>query len=313
LASGELFCSGEGRIAKENIFEQAQVELGGIVVSLQMLGDENQGFRIPAHHVPFLSSGEPDVVLHCHHGPIPRDLLDGDLLFSNNLWSLHRKPQGFIWRQTPLGGGDPQRLGVFSPDFSSGELYVAPLAQGREQWNYPLYHPVDKFLLATILADRRGVTCHACGVDDRRSGLLFVGESGAGKSTMAELWNGRPGVTVLSDERTIVRWHRERFHLFGTPWYGTAEIVSPAHVPLSVVFFLRHGSENQVTPLDRGQVIKRLLVRTYLPFWSASGIDRSLQLFDELSQAVPCYELAYVPGEDVIGFLRGVVGSTLPG
>lgn len=299
----------EDWIGEVRFLTQTRVELAGIVVSLQASGGEDQGFQVPAHHAPFVSIGEPEVVLCCRYGPIPGDLLGGEVLFdTHDMWSLHRNHRGLVWRQMSVSmKGDPERLALLPPNYCSGEMYIASSAADGGELGYPLHHPFDKFLFANLLADRGCVACHACGVDDGGRGLLFVGESGAGKSTMAGLWAGRPGVTVLSDERTIARWWESRFFLFGTPWYGSAGIVSPARVPLSAIFFLRHGTENRVTPLDRSQVIKQLLVCTYLPFWSASRIDRSLQLFDDLSQAVPCYELAYTPDEGVIGFLEDVV------
>ena len=70
----------------------------------------------------------------------------------------------------------------------------------------PLEYPLDELLLQGLLARGRGAEIHACGIADGSGrGLLFVGQSGAGKTTMARLWEGERGITVLSDDRIILR------------------------------------------------------------------------------------------------------------
>jgi len=287
---------------------QAQLELARIVIAFGLSDTAEEGFQVPAHHVPFLSAGEPDVVLSYEYDLVPDHLLTGELLFdTGHMWSFHRNRHGLIWRQMSMTvDAHPQRVAVFAPDFRSGKVYSAYPDRIGRCLPYPLYHPLDKFLLANLLAGRRGVTCHACGVDDNGHGMLFVGESGAGKSTMAQLWDGRSGVTVLSDERTIVRLRDGRFYIYGTPWYGSAGLLSPMSAPLSAIFFLRHGPDNRLTKIQGGDILRRLMVCTYLPFWSAAGIDQSLWLFNELSLRVPCYELTFVPDGKVLELLRSL-------
>src|SRR5207237_1133299 len=72
----------------------------------------------------------------------------------------------------------------------------------------PLEYPLDELLITNWLSCGRGVEVHACGLVDRESGgHLFLGHSGAGKSTTTLLWKKLRDVRVLSDDRIILRKH----------------------------------------------------------------------------------------------------------
>ena len=91
---------------------------------------------------------------------------------------------------------------------------------------------------------------HACGVslDVRNKGLLFAGMSGAGKSTLTRLWQKHAGLTILSDDRVILRNKAESYRIYGTPWHGDALGASARSVPLDRIFILKQASKNKLIP-----------------------------------------------------------------
>ena len=93
-----------------------------------------------------------------------------------------------------------------------------------------------------LLARGHGVEVHGGGVvmPDGR-GWLFVGVSGAGKTTLSRMWCAEPDVRVLSDERIILREEGGEIWMYGTPWHGDGHIAEPGRARLDRVFFLRHG------------------------------------------------------------------------
>jgi hypothetical protein len=150
------------------------------------------------------------------------------------------------------------------------------------------------------------VEIHSCGVGDADGrGYLFVGESGAGKSTSARLWLGEEGVELLSDDRIIVRREGERFWMYGTPWHGEAELSEPRRVELKRIFFLRHGARNELVPQTRIEAAARLFSNAFPTFYNAEGLSFTLEFLDELTQSVPCAELEFVPDRGVVDFVRG--------
>ena len=70
----------------------------------------------------------------------------------------------------------------------------------------PLEYPLDELLIMHRLTQERAIELHGCGiVRADGTGNLFVGHSGAGKSTTTRLWTEREDVEILSDDRIIVR------------------------------------------------------------------------------------------------------------
>jgi hypothetical protein len=190
------------------------------------------------------------------------------------------------------------------PDLSAGTISSRVRESGLEDSFNPLNYPLDELLVINLLSRGRGMLVHACAVDYRGRGWLFLGTSGAGKTTLARLWKEEPGVTLLSDDRIIIRDTGDSFQMYGTPWHGTASIASPRSAPLSAIFFLAHDRENRLTPVQLVDATSRLLVRSFPTFWDAEGMQYTLGLCERLSACVPCYELGFVPDSSVIGMLR---------
>ena len=70
----------------------------------------------------------------------------------------------------------------------------------------PLGYPLDELLIMHRLTQEKAIELHGCGiVRADGTGNLFVGHSGAGKSTTTQLWTAREDVEILSDDRIIVR------------------------------------------------------------------------------------------------------------
>ncbi len=121
---------------------------------------------------------------------------------------------------------------------------------------------------------------------------------------MANLWASQPGVTVLSDDRLVLRAGRREVWMYGTPWHGDARLASPARVRLAGVFFLRAHRKHLLRPLERPEAAARLFACSFPPFYSASGLEFTLASMDAVTAAVPCRELGFVPDQSVVEFVR---------
>ena len=70
----------------------------------------------------------------------------------------------------------------------------------------PMEYPLDELLLTHRLTREHAIEIHSTGiVRTNGDANLFVGHSGAGKSTTTRLWTDVEDVEVLSDDRIIVR------------------------------------------------------------------------------------------------------------
>ncbi|HVG35256.1 MAG TPA: hypothetical protein VM911_19470 [Pyrinomonadaceae bacterium] len=232
----------------------------------------------------------------------------GQPLFdSGSLWKLYRgADDGFTLRfATPYLGERPYKLARFNHDFTEGEVLLHRPFFAAEHEAFPLEYPLDELWLLNLLARGRGVELHCSGVKDERGrGLLFVGQSGAGKTTMSRLWEKERGVEILSDDRIVLRRREDgQYFMYGTPWHGEAELSSPESAPLSAIFFLRHGERNHLRDLNRAEASARLFSCSFPTYYDAAGLDFTLQFFEALTGAVPCRELSFVPEREALDLL----------
>ncbi len=258
-----------------------------------------------------VSAAEPDVRVRAAWGEL--GTVSGEKLFdAGGLWQLYAaKDSRRFHFTTPILGPIPYKMASFDPAFTSGEVLLHRPYFPNGQTVYPLEYPLDELLILHLLAQGRGVEVHACGVVDHAGqGYLFAGQSGAGKTTIARLWQKVEGVTVLSDDRIILRNKEGRLWMYGTPWHGEGELSCSARAPLAGVYLLRHGSSTELIPQRHSEAVARLVACSFPPFYSSSGLDFMLSLFDQVVNTVPCQELRFVPDERALGLVRSSWNET---
>ncbi len=158
--------------------------------------------------------------------------------------------------------------------------------------NYFLEACVQVFLLP-----RDGTLIHATGLERQGRGYLFLGESGAGKSTIARmLTEGRKEVKLFNDDLMALAIREGAVYLHSTPWTSVpGTTVNPGEVPLSLAFILRKG-----TPLHFEPVAKNLKVDSLLPHMPWMGrsqemAQRYLEVSSTICQRVPIYYMWFSP------------------
>ena len=185
----------------------------------------------------------------------------------------------------------------------------------------PLCYPLDELLIMHRLTQERAIELHGVGiVGPDGASNLFVGHSGAGKSTTTRLWTAHHDVQILSDDRIIVREHRVRdenvrddepcenelredatqIFMYGTPWHGEAAFALPDRAPLQRIFILEHGCGNLITRLSRSQTVAELFARSFVPFHRHEYLASALSFLERVADSVPCYRYAFEPDERAV-------------
>jgi hypothetical protein len=227
----------------------------------------------------------------------------GEALFnSGGLWRLFSEAGGYrFYFSTPFLGDAPYKAAWFDPEFRRGELVLFRPYFDTRKAIYPLEYPLDELLMIHRLACGEGVETHAVGiVDDAGRGHLFLGHSGAGKSTTARLWRSEPNAHVLSDDRIILRQREGRVWMYGTPWHGDAGIASPASAPLSRIYLLEHSSKTELVGLAPGRAAAELLARSFVPHHSEPGLQFTLRFLERVAREVPCSIFRFVPDRSAV-------------
>lgn len=143
-----------------------------------------------------------------------------------------------------------------------------------------------------ILADYDGFFFHSSSLMLEGEGYVFTALSGTGKSTHTALWRELFGdkVTMINDDKPIIRRKDGVFYVYGTPWMGKAEIGNNAKAPVKAVYILQRGEKNSAVRVKTGEYFKQILEATAVPA-DKSGMAKLLELLDGFFTAVPLYLL----------------------
>src|SRR3984893_6556354 len=135
------------------------------------------------------------------------------LFDSGNTWRLYQAESGFRFDiGHPLPGEKPYKRLLVDSNFCRATLQMskAYFADFRGEID-PFEYPLDELLIMHRLTQEKAIELHGCGiVGPNGESNLFVGHSGAGKSTTTRLWMAHHPVKILSDDRVIVRAHPVR-------------------------------------------------------------------------------------------------------
>jgi hypothetical protein len=228
------------------------------------------------------------------------------LFDSGGLWSLLGENGGYrmnFLRSFP--GETPYKSAWFNKDFSEGRLELSRLFFSTTKAIYPLEYPLDELWMIHNLASGKGVEVHALGlVDDAGNGHLFLGHSGAGKSTSARLWQRQQGAHILSDDRIILRRDGGQVWMHGTPWHGDAGIASPQGALLSHIYILEQAPSNELLSMPRSAATAEIFARSFVPRHSAQALDFTLQFIEQLAQELPCDIFRFVPQQSAVEVIR---------
>lgn len=250
---------------------------------------------------------QPDVNVRARWTASPDEARGRVVFESGATWQLRQADGEFLFTfRSGIGSGAPYKTARFNAGFTDGDVLLSSrhVDESRSDDVYALQYPLDELLMIHQLAQGKGVEVHGSAVLDRAERVhLFAGQSGAGKSTMARLWAGRSDVTLLSDERVVLRTDGDRILAYGTPWHGDARLTSPRCGELAGVFFLHHGSRHEIRPTGAPLSAAQLFACAFLPFHSADAVDRTIVALERVARDVPCRDLWFVPDDSVIGAL----------
>jgi hypothetical protein len=281
--------------------------LGIADIGISFIFDEDLSeLGVEATNRVFITDIGEDIKLHVHHGHIPELSRIEKIFDSGRTWAFYRSDGKYVLQNDALeSGSSPNTYLVLEPDFKSGHVYIGEASFDRNLLPDLLGYPLNQILMILLLSLGKGIVLHACGIDDRGSGYLFLGNSGHGKSTMAKLWFERHA-TVLNDDRIIVREKDGEFWMYGTPWHGDFKELSPMGLAIHKIFFLHPGEKNSAALQKGAEAVTMLLTRCFPPLWDKKGMAYTMGLCHRIANKIPCYELSFEPDTRIVDFLRNI-------
>lgn len=281
------------------------LSIGGIVIGLEA---ENGGppAAVDGAATAFLvSGGTPDIAVRSAWGDLKSPAEGRKLFDSGGLWELHEAGDQLVFSfSSPVFPRGPYRRASFDRGFRRGVVTLDRTSFLGRPAASPLEYPLDELMVINRLVFEGGVEVHGCGVIDASGdGYLFAGQSGAGKSTIAQLW-ADAGATVLSDDRVVLRAGSDGVRMHGTPWHGDAAFAEPRAARLSRILLLRQAPQHRIRALPAAQAAGLLFSCAFPVFHSAEALDRTLALLAKIVESVPVDALEFAPTPVVTQFVR---------
>lgn len=164
-------------------------------------------------------------------------------------------------------------------------------------------------------ADGMTVAVHSSAVVYRGKAVLFLGESGTGKSTHTRLWTRSiEGASPLNDDSPILRAENGLVYAYGSPWSGKTPCYKTARYPLAAIVRLSQAPHNRIKKLS----ITEALAALHPSCPPAFAYDENL--YDGISATIsavlektPVFHLECLPDEGAVHASFGAVFSAKEG
>jgi hypothetical protein len=155
-----------------------------------------------------------------------------------------------------------------------------------------------RILHSLLLAKQGGLLVHAASAVRNGRAFLFVGASGAGKTTISRL--APPDATLLTDEISYVRRQGDGYIAYGTPFAG--ELARPGEnvrAPLAALYLLAQGPENKIEPVGEADATRAVLESVLFFAHDSELVGHVFDSVCELVRRIPVQRLTFVPDSSV--------------
>ncbi len=149
-----------------------------------------------------------------------------------------------------------------------------------------------RILLSNLLLEQSGFLLHAATMIRDEKTFVFMGRSGAGKSTVASL---SPAGSVLTDEISLVRTDGAHWKAYGTPFWGEFRAEGQNRsAPLAGIYALVQSDRNLSRRLEPKRALAALLGNTLFFSTTRGARERLLEILSAMVAAVPVYEMEFL-------------------
>jgi serine kinase of HPr protein (carbohydrate metabolism regulator) len=149
------------------------------------------------------------------------------------------------------------------------------------------------FTLAT--AGKGTLLFHAAVVSQEGKGYLFLGPSGTGKSTHAQLWLKHiDGTELVNDDNPVVR----DGVVYGSPWSGKTPCYRNVSVPIGGIVMLSQAPYNKIRRLKGIEAYVAVVESVGSKVWDNRIAEGQHQTENDLASTIPMWHLECLPDEE---------------
>ena len=153
------------------------------------------------------------------------------------------------------------------------------------------------FMFNLWSVQRGAVAVHSSVIIYNGEAVMFLGESGTGKSTHTRLWRETIlGAELLNDDSPYVRVHDGRLYAYGSPWSGKTACYRNESYPVRGVVRLSQAPYNAIHRLPGVRAIGALLPSLPPAFaFDAQAEDAIMATLSEIITHTKVYHLECLP------------------
>lgn len=155
-------------------------------------------------------------------------------------------------------------------------------------------------MFGTVILEYNAVAIHSSVIVAEGRGVLFLGESGTGKSTHTRLWRENiEGARLLNDDSPIVRIVDGEVRVYGSPWSGKTPCYKNEVYPMAGLCRLSQAPHNRITRLSNLMAIGALLP-SCPPIFAHDSVlqDMICSTVGNIVRGVKSYHLECLPNSE---------------
>lgn len=210
-------------------------------------------------------------------------------------------------RQIP-GQGQAVRVAVQDKPKDAKPREKAPEELGKSAMSELKANFFQAFLVEFLIHKKVGFLAHCSSVYSDGRLYLFMGQSQAGKSTIADIWHELAGATVFNDDRAVLTVEKNVPYFYNAPWAGTlfakCRLGEGDGTKLGGIFFLYQSKANSARKLGKVEAAAKIFKNSFPVFWEEHALNYVIGICSDIAASVPCYDLEFVNDESVVGFIK---------
>lgn len=212
-------------------------------------------------------------------------------LLQNEMIALSKLPQCFRW--LVKSGND---IMLVSENWNQAQILSLENKLSLNSFLLQLFY--------SQAVQRRMIQIHSSLIDYHGSGVMFLGPSGIGKTTQAELWNKYLEASIINGDMVFVEDRGDEFIGWGTPWHGSSPYCENTNLPIKALIVLKQGRENRLRRLYEFEMVSEVIKNVIYPMWLENGTELALETLDHILRGVPVYELVNRADEESVTMVK---------
>ncbi|NDV60225.1 hypothetical protein [Bacteroides sp. 519] len=158
-------------------------------------------------------------------------------------------------------------------------------------------------------AGKNVLSIHASSIVNNAGTILFLGESGTGKSTHTRLWlQYIKNSYLLNDDSPLLRIENGKMQVYGSPWSGKTHCYQAQTVPLKAIVRLSQYPDNKVSRLNKLGSIGAIYP-SFPPFlaYDETFSGKMIDVLDKIIEDTPVYELKCRPDKQAAEVVHAAI------